>query len=144
LKILYFYQYFSTPKGAWGTRVYDFAKNWVAEGHEVTVVSAIYSKSDLSASRIVESQLHDGIQVKVINVRIDNKQSFGKRIWSFIVYMLYSSWYALRLPADVVVASSGPITVGFPGLIARIFRGKKLVFEVRDLWPAGAIGHIKE
>jgi glycosyltransferase involved in cell wall biosynthesis len=45
----------------------------------------------------------------------------------------------MSLPADVVIASSGPITVGFPGLIARYLRGRKLVFEVRDLWPSGAV-----
>ncbi|MEP7106935.1 MAG: glycosyltransferase family 4 protein [Ferruginibacter sp.] len=35
--------------------------------------------------------------------------------------------------------SSGPITVGLPGLFARYIRGRKLVFETRDLWPEGAI-----
>jgi outer membrane PBP1 activator LpoA protein len=47
MKIVYFYQYFSTPKGSWGTRVYEFAKDWVDKGHEVTVVTSVYSKSDL-------------------------------------------------------------------------------------------------
>src|SRR5699024_7074069 len=58
---------------------------------------------------------------------------------------LFSSYYALRLKADVVIASSGPITVGIPGLLAKYIRGRKLVFEVRDLWPQGAIelGFIK-
>jgi glycosyltransferase involved in cell wall biosynthesis len=50
-----------------------------------------------------------------------------------------SSWYAMTLSSDVVIASSGPITVGLPGLIARYMRGRKLVFETRDLWPEGAI-----
>jgi len=40
---------------------------------------------------------------------------------------------------DVAIASFGPITVGVPGLIAKWVRRKKLVFEVRDLWPQGAI-----
>jgi glycosyltransferase involved in cell wall biosynthesis len=31
------------------------------------------------------------------------------------------------------------MTVGLPGLIAKWVRRKKLVFEVRDLWPKGAI-----
>lgn len=108
-------------------------------GHEVTVVTAVYAKSDLKASHLIETQVHDGIKVKVINVLIDNRQGFFRRIWSFIQFMAFSSWYALVLPADVVVASSGPITVGFPGLVARYLRGRKLVFEVRDLWPAGAV-----
>ena len=51
MKIVYFYQYFSTPNGSWGTRVYEFAKEWVDQGHEVTVVTSIYSKSDLVAEK---------------------------------------------------------------------------------------------
>jgi glycosyltransferase involved in cell wall biosynthesis len=38
----------------------------------------------------------------------------------------------------VAIASSGPITVGIPGLVAKL-RGRKLVFEARDLWPEGAV-----
>lgn len=139
MKITYFYQYFTTPKGSWGTRVYEFTKEWVREGHDVTVVSSVYSKSDLKAEKFIEDQVVDGIRVKVINVLIDNKQPFFKRIWTFLVYSFMSCWYALNTKSDVVVASSGPITVGLPGLIANIVRGKKLVFEVRDLWPEGAI-----
>lgn len=139
MKILYFYQYFSTPKGSWGTRVYEFARNWVEEGHEVTVVTSVYSKSDISASKLIEDQYFEGIHVKIINVKIDNKQSFLKRILSFLLYSLLSSYFAIRLHADVVIASSGPITVGLPGLVARYLRGRKLVFETRDLWPEGAI-----
>lgn len=139
MKIVYFYQYFSTPKGSWGTRVYEFTKEWVEQGHEVTVVTSIYSKSDLVASKLIEDQKFDGIKVKVLNVKIDNKQPFLKRIWSFLLYSLLSSYYALTLPADIVIASSGPITVGLPGLIAKYIRGRKLVFETRDLWPEGAI-----
>src|SRR5690606_12281167 len=81
----------------------------------------------------------DGIHVKVINVVIDNKQSILKRIWTFIQYSFFSSYYALTLKADIVIASSGPITVGIPALIARYIRGRKLIFETRDLWPEGAI-----
>jgi glycosyltransferase involved in cell wall biosynthesis len=139
MKILYFYQYFATSKGSWGTRVHEFAKNWVDAGHQVTVVTAIYSKSDLKAVKKIETQFHDGIEVKVINVLIDNRQRVAKRIWSFLQFMFFSSWFALTLKADIVIASSGPITVGFPGLVARYLRGRKLVFEARDLWPAGAI-----
>lgn len=139
MKVLYFYQYFSTPKGSWGTRVYEFASEWVKQGHEVTVVTSVYSKSDISSSGIVEDLDFNGIKVKALNILIDNKQSKLKRIWSFIRYAVLSSYYALTLDADVVVASSGPITVGIPGLLARYARKRPLVFETRDLWPDGAI-----
>ena len=139
MRIVYFYQYFSTPQGAWGTRVYEFCKNWVEAGHDVTVVSSIYSKSDLNATHFVEDQVFDGIKVKVLNIRIDNKQTKIKRIWTWIQFMLMCCWYAVRLPADVVVASSGPITVGVPGIVAKKIRKRRFVFEARDLWPQTAI-----
>lgn len=139
MKILYFYQYFSTSEGAWGTRVYEFTREWVKQGHEVTVVSSVYAKSDLKAKKLVSDQIIEGVYVKVINVLIDNRQSALKRIWTFIQYAAISCWYALTLKADVVIASSGPITVGLPGLLAKWFRGRKLVFEARDLWPEGAV-----
>ena len=69
----------------------------------------------------------------------NNKDGFIKRIWSFLSYSFFSSFYALFGRYDVAIASSGPITVGLPGLIAKHIRRKKLVFEVRDLWPQGAI-----
>ncbi len=139
MKILYFYQYFATPKGSWGTRVYEFTKEWVAKGHDVTIITSIYSKSDLQASRFIEDQYFEGIHVKVLNLRVDNKQSFLRRIWSFVAYSMLSCYYAITIKSDIVIASSGPITVGLPGLVAKYLRGRKLVFETRDLWPEGAI-----
>ncbi|MFZ2904634.1 MAG: glycosyltransferase family 4 protein [Cyclobacteriaceae bacterium] len=139
MRILYFYQYFSTLEGSWGTRVYEFTRRWVQQGHDVTVVTSIYAKSDLKSKRLVEDQFIEGVRVKVINVLIDNRQSALKRIMTFVQYAVVSSWFAITLKADVVIASSGPITVGIPGLIARWLRGRKLVFEARDLWPEGAV-----
>ncbi len=139
MTIVYFYQYFTTPKGAYGTRVYEFTKKWVERGHKVVVVTSIYSKSDISAEKFLETQEIDGITLKIINVTIDNKQSFLKRIYTFLVYSFFSMFYAFTLKCDVVISSSGPITVGIPGLIAKYFRRKKFVFEVRDLWPEGPI-----
>ena len=139
MDIVYFYQYFSTPQGSWGTRVFEFGKRWVAQGHKVTVISSIYYKSDLQASGISSRYNYEGVDVIVLNIAINNKHSIGRRIKSFLSYALLSSIYSLILKADVVIASSGPITVTIPGLAARLFRGCKLIMEVRDLWPEGAI-----
>lgn len=139
MKILYFYQYFTTPKGAWSTRAYEFARRWVKAGDEVTIVTSVYYKSDLQPGGFVTRQTIGGIDVRVINVPISNKQSPFRQSWTFLQYAAVSCWFALTLPADVVLASSGPITVALPALMARYLRRKPFVLEVRDLWPEGAI-----
>jgi glycosyltransferase involved in cell wall biosynthesis len=141
LKIFYFYQYFSTSQGSWGTRVHEFTQEWVKNDSkvEVTVITSLYYKSDLKSSKFRDSQQFDGVNVEVLGIKVNNKDGFGKRLFSFIAYALFSSVYALFGKYDMAIASSGPITVGLPGLIAKWVRRKKLVFEVRDLWPKGAI-----
>lgn len=139
MKILYFYQYFTTPRGAWSTRAYEFARRWVEAGDQVTVVTSVYDKSDLRASGLISRQVIDGIQVIVIGVPLSNRHGFALRLFTFLAYALLSSWYALTLRADVVVSSSGPITSSIPGLLARSLRGLPWVFEIRDIWPDGAI-----
>lgn len=138
-KVLVFYQYYCTPKGAWGTRYYEFTRRWAAMGHDVTVVTSIYDKSDLEPEGFVTRFDIEGVRVIAMNLRLSNKHGVLRRLWSFALFSVMSCWYALSLPCDVVVASSGPITVGVPGLLARWFRRKPLVFEVRDLWPEGAV-----
>ena len=138
-KVLIFYQYYCTPNGSWGTRYYEFTRRWAASGHDVTVVTSIYDKSDLEPRGFVTHFEIEGAKIVAMNLVLSNKHGILRRLWTFLLFSLLSCWYALTLPADVVVASSGPITVGVPGLLAHWLRGKPLVFEVRDLWPAGAI-----
>ena len=139
MRIVYFHQFFSTPEGSWGTRVYEFCKDWAARGHQVTVVTSTFAKSDLVTTKFVEDQEFEGFRVKVIDLKMNNKDPAWKRVVSFTVYAALCTWYAITLRADVVIASSGPITVGIPALAARWIRRRRLVFEVRDLWPDGAI-----
>jgi glycosyltransferase involved in cell wall biosynthesis len=139
MKILYFYQYFTTPRGSYSTRMYELGRRWAAQGHEVTVITSVYDKSGLNPERRIERMNIQGIDVRIVNIRLSNKDGFLKRVFTFAAYSMAACWYALTLPADVVVSSSGPITVGLPGLVARYLRGRAFVFEVRDLWPEGAI-----
>src|SRR5690606_20869748 len=139
MKIIYFYQYFGTPKGSWSTRVYELTRRWVAAGHEVTVITAPYDKSDINPDGFISKTKLEGINLIVINSGDSNRFSITKRVLRAVLFSLFSIFYALRLKADVVVASSGPITIGLPLIFAKIFTRKKTVFEVRDLWPSGGI-----
>jgi glycosyltransferase involved in cell wall biosynthesis len=139
MQILIFYQYFGTPKGKWSTRMYEMTRRWVESGHCVTVVTSPYEKSDIKTTKFIDRQIIDGINLVIINSADSNRDGVLKRVFKAILFSLVSCYYALTLKCDVVLASSGPITVGMPALLTKWFRRKPMVFEVRDLWPEGAI-----
>lgn len=139
MHILVIYQYFGTPAGGWSTRVYELTKRWVVEGARVQVVTSPYYKSDIKASGLISKQQIEGVELIVIDSGDSNKLPKWRRAVRALVFALLSTYFALVSRADIVLASSGPITVGIPGLLARWLSRKKLVFEVRDLWPRGAI-----
>lgn len=138
-EIVFFYQYFGTPKGRWSTRVYELCKRWVNAGHDVTVVTAPYDKSDIKSDKFIDKIKVDGIKLIIINSGDSNRFSKIKRVVRAINFSLISIWYSLTLKYDVCIASSGPITIGLPMIVSKVFRRKATVFEVRDLWPAGGI-----
>jgi glycosyltransferase involved in cell wall biosynthesis len=142
MHILYIHQYFATPSGSTGTRSYEFAKRWVQAGHRVTVLTtpAQLTARDLSAngrSEFIRRGSIDGIDVLVVNVAYRQTMRIGRRVLSFLGFMAAACWLAVCLPGiDVVFATSTPLTVGVPAVLARWIRGRPFVFEVRDLWPA--------
>ncbi|MDB2681498.1 glycosyltransferase family 4 protein [Opitutales bacterium] len=138
MRILYIHQYFSTPAGSVGTRSYEFGRRLVAEGHEVTVLCGESHLTD------VPDEV-EGMRVVQIPTVCSNRDHLLKRAWRFSVFSLRATWAALRLDYDLVLATSTPLTVGLPAVAAKIFRNKKFIFEVRDLWPElpKAMGVIK-
>jgi hypothetical protein len=92
-----------------------------------------------TSSTIRESVLRkniDGINIIYLKVDYNQQMSIGKRLTSFICFMLKSTNLAFKLKnVDLVIATSTPLTVGFPALMMRKIRKIKYIFEVRDLWP---------
>lgn len=131
MKILYIHQYFKTPSEPGGTRSYWFSKKLIEHGHQVVVLTSTTSIESSFERKIIE-----GIEVFYFKVQYNQSMSILSRLWSYIVFILYSTWFALRLKdINLVLATSTPLTVGFPALILKVFKGIPYVFEVRDLWP---------
>jgi glycosyltransferase involved in cell wall biosynthesis len=139
MKVLYFHQHFTTPKGAAGTRSYEMARRLVAQGHNVTMVCGSYGggKTGLYGpfQRGRRAGQVDGIDVIEFNLLYSNKDGFLKRASTFFKFALHSVRLALTERYDVVFATTTPLTAGLPGIAARWLRSKPFVFEVRDLWP---------
>lgn len=128
MKILYIHQYFSTPEGSVGTRSYEFGRRLVAAGHEVTILCGVSHLTHVPAKT-------KGMRMIRIPVSATNRDGMMKRTWAFFRFALLSAWHAVKADCDLVYASSTPLTVGLPALAARYIRGRRMIFEVRDLWP---------
>lgn len=135
MRVTYLHQYFATPDGATGTRSYELARRLVRRGHQVTVVTSNAQLPQLADARRVTRLTVDGIRLVVIPVAYANEMGNRARIAAFVRFALRASLEAARLRADVVLASSTPLTIALPGLTARVVRRARMVFEVRDLWP---------
>lgn len=145
MHIVYLYQFFSTRKDIGHTRAYEFAKQFVAQGHWVTVVTA-GAKADMTGA--VETETLEGIEVVKLrtgysNYLAGNALSYLDRSKVFLDFLLKSTWYCLRAKsldeADVLYATSPPLTIGVPALLVSFFRRVPLVFEVRDCWPEAPV-----
>lgn len=77
----------------------------------------------------------DGIDVIEFDLSYGNDHAFLKRAWTFIRYALGSIGIVQRGDYDLAFATTTPLTAAIPAIAARWLRGKRYVFEVRDLWP---------
>jgi glycosyltransferase involved in cell wall biosynthesis len=139
MRILYFHQHFSTPRGATGIRSYEMARRLVHHGHEVTMVCGSYGggKTGLDGpfTKGRRTGMVSGIRVIEFDLSYANATGFARRAWLFAKFALGGVGLALTEQYDRVFATTTPLTAGIPGIFARWLRGKPFIFEVRDLWP---------
>lgn len=139
MKVLYLHQYFTLPTQAGGTRSYEMAQQLIAHGHQVTMVCGLEGNAKIdippTKNKNICRGMVDGIDVIQISVPYSNSMRMVARAKSFVSFAWQSTKYALKEDYDVLFATSTPLTAGIPGIVMKMFRRKKFIFEVRDLWP---------
>jgi glycosyltransferase involved in cell wall biosynthesis len=138
MRILYLHQFFLTRADIGGTRSYEFARRFAARGHEVTMVTA-------AAPGEPRRQTVEGIRVRGVRAGYrgymeGTRLGYPRRTLEFARFALGALLEVLRLPRpDVIYATSPPLTLLLPALVASARHRAPLVFEVRDLWPEAPI-----
>ena len=133
MRIAYVHQYFRTPQDSGGTRSYQIARRLVSAGHQVTIITT--DPSSQRADRDWRISDEAGVQVHWLPVPYSNQMPFPQRIRAFFRFAWKSAFRAASVPADVVLATSTPLTIAIPGIATKLWQRIPLVFEVRDLWP---------
>lgn len=133
-------QYFTPEPCAGAHRVEALARAMLAAGMRVTVVAPMPSFPSGRIDPAYRGRFHsretlDGITI-VRLLHVATVRRFG-RILAWLSFAALSTLYALFVAKrpDVVVVSSPPITLAFPGIAVRLLRRSRLVVDVRDVFP---------
>lgn len=136
-------QYIDTPPDFDNHRHYSLAKNWIKKGLNVTLINGSYShiktnKENKQQSNFKLQSLDDGLDLLTIRVNTyASSFSFG-RFWNMLLFSLklfFIPTKNLKKPDIIIVSSTSlfPILNGY--FFRKKFKGSKLIFEIRDIWP---------
>lgn len=144
MHILYIHQYFATPAVVGGGRSYEFARRWVEKGHKVTMLTStcMLTERELANATgwLAKKFTVAGIEVIAASITYRQDMGFFRRLRAFLSFIIVSSLLVLFVKkVDVIYATSTPLTVGAPALVAKWARRIPFVFEVRDHWPEALI-----
>lgn len=138
MRITYIHQHFRHPGEAGGTRSWEFARRLAADGHTVTIVAA-------GEPHPLDESATTGVVVRRIPTQYHTTMGEARRLVAFLQFSTTALTVASSIPADVVVATSTPLTVAVPGWAASRRWKAPLVLEIRDVWPEVpiALGYLK-
>ncbi|MEO7048990.1 MAG: glycosyltransferase family 4 protein [Ferruginibacter sp.] len=142
--IWYLCKYASPEKYFFGTRHFYLGKEWVKQGHDVTIITSnsshLTDKLPKFDGKFFEEDI-DGINTIWLNGLHVKKSSGASRILSW----MHFEWRLFFLPKkgfkkpDVIIASSlSLLTVVNAYIFSKKYKAK-FIFEVRDIWPLSAI-----
>lgn len=152
MHILFLTDNFPPEGNAPATRTYEHVREWVKEGHKVTVITCAPNFPegkvfDGFENKWLSKTQYEGINVWRVKSYITANEGFLKRTLDFISFMLSSFFFGLfTKKVDVVVGTSPQFfTVISAWALAKLKRSP-FVFELRDIWPASitAVGAMKK
>lgn len=152
MRVLLLTQHFPPEITAASLRLGPFAEALGRRGHEVEVICPVPNHPEGVVApgyrnRPLVRRTTDGFQVRYIWVYARPVKTLRTRLAAYGSYAFGASLVAAARPrADIVLASSPPLTVGVAGALAAVRHRCPFVFDVRDLWPesAVALGELSE
>jgi glycosyltransferase involved in cell wall biosynthesis len=132
MRILYLHQYFNNNRMAGSTRSFEMARRMALKGHRVTILTSDKTSPNSGEWSVTQEE---GLEVHWLSNKYSNHMEYNERIRSFLRFAFYTAFRGVKLKADVVFASSTPLTIAIPGVLISRWLKVPMVFEVRDLWP---------
>ncbi len=141
MNILFLSHYFPPEVNAPANRTFEHARRWVADGHQVTVITGVpnHPRGRLFPgyrNRWLQEEQLDGIRVIRTWMYLTANEGFLRRTASYVAFAVTAVLASLRADRpDVVMATSPQFFVGLAGAVVARLKRRPFVLEVRDLWP---------
>ncbi len=141
MNILLINHYAGSPRHGMEYRPYYLAREWVREGHRVTIIAASFSHlraNNPVLNGVVTEESIDGIRYIWLKTPAYQGNGIG-RIFNMLQFVIRLRTYIKTLMAheriDAVIASSTyPLDI-YPARLIQKEQKARLIFEVHDLWP---------
>jgi len=151
MRILFLSHYFPPEVNAPATRTYEHCQQWIARGHEVTVISCVPHHPMGKVypgykNKLFQVEEKNGIKAIKVLTYVTANSGFLKRTFNYVFYMLMAILVAPFVrKADVVISTSPQFFNGLAGYFVSRIKRCPWVLEIRDLWPESilAVGAIK-
>ena len=151
MHILFLTDNFPPEVNAPASRTYEHCKEWVALGHDVTVITCApnFPKGQVFPgykNKLHQKEFIDGILVIRVWSYITENAGFTKRILDYLSFMFSGLIAGLFVKkVNIIVGTSPQFFTVCATYLLSIFKRKPWVFELRDIWPesirtVGAMG----
>ncbi len=145
MRILFLSHYFPPEVNAPASRTHEHCREWVRQGHDVTVITGVPNHPrgvlfEGYENRLVQEEDVDGIRVIRTWMFLSANEGFLGRISNYVLFAVTASLLSFKAERpDVVVATSPQFFCGLAGMLVSRLRGAPFVLEVRDLWPESIV-----
>ncbi len=152
MHILFLTDNFPPEVNAPASRTHEHCREWVAQGHQVTVITCAPNFPTGKVfpgyrNRLRQEETVDGIRVIRVWSYITANEGFTRRTLDYLSFMFSSMWFGLFVRRPDVIVGTSPqfFTVCGAWFLAALKR-VPFVFELRDLWPESikAVGAMRD
>jgi len=141
-KILVIEQHFYPEVAATGQLLLDLCEDLVKAGYQVKVITGNPTEipQEIQRESILRKENYQGIEIVRLRNTTFNKYKMSGRVLNYLTFhfLVFFQMLFCEKP-DLVYVLSTPPFISFYGLMLKMFKGSKVIYNVQDLFPDLAV-----
>lgn len=140
MKLIYFVQYYTPEKASGLSLVEDLLDGFSQHGWKTDVFTPTPTRGVTNeqrkeyARKRVEVKYGGRLTIHRMHLYREGKGFVGRAI-RYVLFSIECFWKAATVPADFIFTGSGPPTQGIAVGLAKKVSGKKVIYNLQDIFP---------